>query len=321
VRTTWQLGERVVGVAGAELQVHLRQDQRNHDEGTGGTLWMNERHGTTVGGAYASVQAEPWSWLELVTGVRYDEYRTFGGAVSPRLAVLVRPAPATVLKALYGRAFRPPNAAELYYQNPTSWEPPPHPLRPEVVDTGELVLEQELGAAARATLVGYHSRVRDLVSDVTDPVTGKGQTVNAGSARATGAEAELEWRRGTATAAGVSYAIQRASDAGSGHVLPNSPTHVAKLHLRAPLGWRLRGGLEVLYLGDRRALDGTNVPGYAVANLTVAARGLARGSLDVVFQILNALDRAYSDPARVEHLQAAIPQDGRSFRLDAIYRF
>jgi iron complex outermembrane receptor protein len=321
VRGTWHLGERAVAVAGAELQVHLRQDQWNRDEGAGGALWMSERHGSTSGGAYASLEAQPWSWLEVVTGVRYDQYEIFGGALSPRAAVLLRPWDATVLKVLYGRAFRPPNAAELYYENPNSWEPPPHRLRPEVIDTGEVVLEQELGAGARATLVGYEYRVRDLISDVTDPATGMGQTVNGGSARATGAEAELEWRRGAATAAGVSWTVQRATEASTGRLLPNSPMHLAKLHLRAPLGWRLRGGLEVLYLGPRRTLADTTVPGYGVANLTLAARGLWRGSLDLVFQVLNALDRSYSDPARVEHLQAAIPQDGRSFRLDAIYRF
>jgi iron complex outermembrane receptor protein len=320
-RVTWRFGERLVAIAGAELELHLRQDLWNRDEGEGGAVWTDERHGSTVAAAYANVEAEPFPWLELVAGARYDHYSTFGGALSPRAAVLVRPASATVLKLLYGRAFRPPNAAELYYQHPAFWtQTPPGALRPEDLHTGELVLEQGLGGAGRATLVAYRYLLRDLVVEQVDPATGIGRNVNGESVAGHGVEGELEWRwRGGA--ASLSYALQRATGGASGGALPNSPTHVAKLHLRAPLGWRLRGGLEVLHLSERSSAAAVEVPGHLRVNLSIAARGLAGGALDVSATLRNALDASYADPARPEHLQSSLPRDGRALHVGASYRF
>ena len=43
--------------------------------------------------------------------------------------------------------------------------------------------------------------------------------------------------------------------------------------------------------------------------------------LELAASLYNLFDKDFSDPGSAEHLQDAIAQDGRSFRLRAVYRF
>ncbi len=59
-----------------------------------------------------------WKWgpVTLIGGVRYDDHSTFGGEISPRVAVSYRLPwqPETVLRAAAGRSYRPPSISDLY---------------------------------------------------------------------------------------------------------------------------------------------------------------------------------------------------------------
>ena len=60
-----------------------------------------------------------WSFsgfFETTAGIRYDDYSHSGDFWSPRLGVLVVPTHHSVLKMLYGRAFRAPNGREAFVQ-------------------------------------------------------------------------------------------------------------------------------------------------------------------------------------------------------------
>jgi outer membrane receptor protein involved in Fe transport len=83
---------------------------------------------------------------------------------------------------------------------------------------------------------------------------------------------------------------------------------------------RLSSGIEVLYTSRRENTQGGWVSDYTLVNLNFLFRGWKKGPT-VALGILNLLDQDYGDPGGSEHLQAAIPQDGRNYRLQVRYEF
>ena len=111
---------------------------------------------------------------------------------------------------------------------------------------------------------------------------------------------------------------------GAGAPPPNSPKHLAKINLVLPLRpGKLFLSPEAQYVGRRKNLPGKTTGSVAestVVNATLLARNLP-GGLEVSASVYNLFDKGYADPAGPEHLQDAIPQDGRSYRLKATCRF
>ncbi len=85
----------------------------------------------------------PVPWLTLNLGARLDLDSLFGAHPSPRVAVVIQPAPDTSLRASYSEAFRGPTALELYGSDPT-YVLAPTTLDPEIVRTAELEWQQRV---------------------------------------------------------------------------------------------------------------------------------------------------------------------------------
>ncbi len=65
--------------------------------------------------------------LAIHGGIRFDRVQTSGGAVSPRLSILIKPAPDHALRMSVSRAFRAPTPVENFVDVPTAY---PLPLGP-----------------------------------------------------------------------------------------------------------------------------------------------------------------------------------------------
>ena len=99
----------------------------------------------------------------------------------------------------------------------------------------------------------------------------------------------------------------------------NSPAHLAKLHLSAPLGSPSRhAALELLYMSERCDDLGGRLSEHWLANLNFTVRTLG-DRLDLALGLYNLFDEFYQDPAT--GVPNRIEQDGRTFRLRATYRF
>ncbi|MDS4041507.1 MAG: TonB-dependent receptor, partial [Candidatus Competibacter sp.] len=81
-----------------------------------------------------------------------------------------------------------------------------------------------------------------------------------------------------------------------------------------------RAGLDLQYIGQRRATQGNMVTDALVANLNLVGHPFGK-NLDIALGVYNLFDQDYADPGADEHLQAEIPQDGRTWRLKLDYRF
>lgn len=323
---TWFESHTVI--VGTEARWNQDQDQKNWWQGDAEPA-LDSDEDSWILALFAQDEWRIRENVRLVLGVRYDHYSTFGSTVNPRLALVYSPFAATTLKLLYGTAFRAPSAYELHYDDGGATQKAPDDLDPETIRTWEAVWEQALGEHWRASLSGFYFQLDDLIALGEDPndLNADGDPLLAFGNRpegveSRGVEAELEGRWANGLEGRVSYTYEEAEDEGTGSRPPNSPRHLAKLNLTAPLFTDLLlGGIEVQYTGERKTpKPDERVDGFWLANLTLFHSGWIEG-LEVSASVYNLFDEEYDDPGSAEHEQAGIEQDGRTWRVKASYLF
>jgi iron complex outermembrane receptor protein len=316
--------ERHKLVLGGEYQANRHQDQVNFDAAPFAS-YLDDRRSSRRTGVYLQDEyAFRENWL-LNAGLRYDDYSSMDGTFSPRLAVIHRLSESTVVKALYGTAFRAPNAYESFYAFPGQQIGNPA-LRAEKIKTWEAVLERYLPGNWRVTGSGYYYQVDDLITQVpvADPATGgvllQFQNVSNVDARGIELEAEHHYRNGARLRGSITAQVARDE---TGAPLSNSPKRLAKLNYSAPVFVdKLLAGLEAQYTGSRHTTFG-ETGGFLVANFTLSSERLTPG-LRLSASVYNLFDRKYADPVAFDvgvPARDVIAQDGRNFRLKLTYRF
>jgi outer membrane receptor for ferrienterochelin and colicins len=257
--------------------------------------------------------------LTFSAGARYDHSSIFGGTVKPRLALIYHPQPKTTVKLLYGEAFRAPNSFELYFFG--TFFRTNTALKPETIKTGELVFEKYLGDHLRLSASGYVYRIKDLISQVTIPDTGETFFENKERVASKGLEFEMEGKGLAGLEGNLSYTIQDTKDQETGQGLTNSPRHLGKLNVIAPvLKGKIFAGFQFQYSSHRLTLNGTSLPPSYVSNLTLFSQKIVKG-VEASFGAYNLFDAKYADPAAEEHRQNALDQNGRNLRLKLTYHF
>jgi len=310
------LGEHHKLTVGSEYRGNLHQDLFNYDQF--GDYITDRRHSQTWG-VYAQDDVTLLKNLRLSLGLRHDRYQAFGGTTNPRLGLMYDPRKGTTLKFLYGHAFRAPNNYELFYGSGFSFSPNPN-LKPETIRTEELVFEQYLGTKYRVSVSGFHSHVDGLITQQLNEV-GKITFNNVENLSIKGMDFELEGKWANGLQGQFSYTLQQSEHRESRLPLSNSPRHLAKMNLRAPLfGGRLFPGLSMLYTSRRKTLGEGYASGFLVPGFTLSS-GKFLKRLEASVSLYNFTDRMYGDPGAEEHRQELIPQDDRTVRAKLTFRF
>lgn len=310
--------ERQRITVGAELREVARVDQQNYDEDA---VYLDDQRSSTIWGLFAQDEIELGERLTLSLGLRHDDYFTFGGTTNPRLALIYRPDERTAWKLLAGRAFRAPNAYELYYHDGGETAKANPELEPETIETLELVWERDVTANVRSSLSVFHYDLHDLIAQIEDPADELLVFVNSGDVAADGIELELEGRCENGVRGRASHTFQNVQYTDTGARLENSPQHLSKLGLSFPLfDRRLLAGLELQYIGPRDLSAGGTLDEALVTNFTLLRESLWDG-VDVSLSAFNLLDEDYSDPGGGEHTQDRIGQDGRTLVLQLTASF
>jgi len=304
---------------GAEVRDNLREEQGFFVAPINTTFVSNTSN--WIAAVYAQDEFSITSKLTLNAGLRHDRYYGVSGTTNPRLGLIYHPWTRTSLKMLYGTAFRAPNPSEMYAGISGFFVDNPQ-LSPETIRSFEAVVEQGLGQ--RFTLSGsvFQNRIKNLITVEFD--SGSGLLINRNSQKAiaTGVEVELAGKFVSGWQGAVSFTHVDSDDGGPADLeLSNSPRQLAKLNLIVPLmrKW-LFAGLEGQYTGPRHTLDGNTLGGFQVFNINLLGFVLDH-HLDLSTGLYNVLDKRYSDPGRPEHVQDAIQQDGRNFRIKITGRF
>lgn len=297
---------------GAEIRGHLRQDQAHMEEGEPRFDIGGGR--SLVWGAYAQRDELLCERLYMSTGLRHDDYETFGGTTSARAALIFEPDKRSNMKLMFGQAFRAPNAFERDYSDGGISQKPNASLRPEHIETYELALDRALGREWIAAASLFRYRTRNLIAATTDPADSLIVFRNVECSYSQGFELEIARSAERGIRGRLYYSWQKAWDGSSGAPLANSPRHLAGVVADCGLGTPgLTAGWETRYVAQRSNVDGSVTGSYLLANLHLRAEGIA-GSTHVSCGIYNLFGAAYGDPGYEEHLQRTIPQDGRSWR-------
>jgi iron complex outermembrane receptor protein len=314
-RVTDSRGEDHKWVYGMEWLQDLERSQKGVDLTTGEVYADVAARGQQLS-LYAQ---DEWrlrpGWL-LNIGARYDHHSSFGGALSPRLALIQQVGPRTTLKYLAGSAYRAPNAFESSYDdgisaNPTQYANPN--LGPERIHTLEFVAEHETAEHWLLTGVLFQYRIKNLIG-FDDTLS---MYVNQGTVNSSGAaiEAERRWQSGSRLKLSLEQQHARDMDGRVSH----SPEWTAKLLASVPLGtWRL--GIEGYHVGARLTTDGSEIKAYNIAHLNLVAPRFKSGG-EFSLRIANLFDTTYHDPAGYQHEQTRIPQDGRTLEARFNWRF
>jgi outer membrane receptor for ferrienterochelin and colicins len=275
---------------------------------------------TTSAGLYAQGDFAVRSDLQFNAGLRYDHFSETGDTLNPRLGAIYQPTKAATFKLLYGTAYREPNSYEQDYNLPGFAKASPG-LRPETIQTQEIVYEQYLPHGLLLSVSGYHYHIEDLINQQSDPQDGWLVFQNVGSVTARGLEIELEGRYAHGLLARASYAQQRAQDRRTGATVSNSPQRMAKLNVLLPVsGEKLYAGVELQYLSSLETLAGNHTAGFLLANLTLYGRMLSE-RVEMSATLKNIFDTDYAYPGSTATTQDIIPQNGRSLRLKLTCRF
>lgn len=312
-RVTRPMAARHTLTLGADVRENVRQNQGVTYVDDPASSFLIERSSHVLAG-YAQDEIKLSTRLIVNAGLRYDAYDGFS-RLAPRVGIIFKSSTSAAIKYLYGNAFRAPNAYEIDY----SLEGARHsPLRPETIDTHEVVWERYFGRWLRTSTSAYMNDVRRLIT----ATSGDGADliyVNRGHVRAAGLELEGEVRLASGLQGQASYVLQRARDAETSERLVDSPRHAAKLQLSVPGPAHVMTSLDVQLMSARKTLTGQEVSPVALTSVTWRVpmrRGFALSS-----SLRNLFNRTYADPASEEHRQDAIVQDGRTFRVGLEWRF
>jgi iron complex outermembrane receptor protein len=304
--------------AGTEFRRNFLQEGSNYDESPF-VVNAASRNNSSIVALYSQGEIELRGNVLLNLGLHYDHYSTFGGTLNPRAGLIYTPLRRTTLKFLYAQAFRPPNDYELYYSSMTNLSNPQ--LQPETAKTVGVVLEQYVGRQTRVTAAGFYYPLRRLISEQTDPGSGKMVFQNSGSVDMRGVELEMvrTWARGVEGS--VQYSFQDLKDQHDATALCNVPKHLGGLKLSVPLlGKKLFASADVNFVSRRRTLAGNSVPAYFLPNFTLFSQS-TKQHWRVSASLYNAFNSRYGDPGAPEHRQDILWQNGRTFRLKATYSF
>lgn len=315
-----RLSARHTLVGGVEHQRNRIQNQHNQDVSP---YVLNARDSRQSERSGLFLQ-DDFQWtpeLRLAAGGRIDQVTGQGGQFSPRLGAVYRLSARSVWKLQYGTAFRAPNVYERHYSYPGAAVANPQ-LGAEKITTWETAIEHYLDSQTRLLGTAYVYRLGNLIDQTTEARSGLLQYINAGRSSARGLELELErlWTNGARLRTSVEF--QHAHDAQGGS-LTNSPRLIGKLNLSLPLPWHgLRLGTEAQWLAARSTHAG-RVPAYGLANLTLL-RPMAGDRWEWSASLYNLFDNRYDDATAYDPALPArdrLQQDGRTFRLKAVYRF
>jgi outer membrane receptor for ferrienterochelin and colicins len=298
---------------GGEFQDNFRQNQKNFDPQPY-VVYTDVRNKSLHGGVFAQDEIALFRALTLYAGIRLDRYETFGSATSPRLGLIYTPDAATTVKLLAGRAFRAPNEYELHYQD-NVFKLNPN-LGPERIETLELIAERMIGGVVQVSASTFRNRLSALINQIVDPTDSTRLIFeNAGRIESRGIELGLRVNRGHGTTGEITYALQKTRDPETGIELTNSPRHMAKLELLAPLNvHNITAGVDAQYISGRQTNAGNFAPGQVITNLSLLAP-LSFGRFDLSATIYNLFAVDYGIPGSDVTVQNIIPQDGRSFRV------
>jgi outer membrane receptor for ferrienterochelin and colicins len=261
--------------------------------------------------------------LDLISGVRYDNYSNFGDTINPRVALVWRASDALTTKLLYGSAFRAPSFGELGLQN-TPGVVGNKNLAPETIDSYELGLNFRPRHYLQTSFNLFTYQAKDLIE--LRPSTGGNQTSNARDQEGYGFEWGIKWKLNKQLRFNANLAWQRSHNSDTNNATADAPGRQFMLNSYWKLAPQWLISSQVNWVGDRvRAASDLrdNIADYTLVNLVLKRRHLYK-NLDITFGVRNAFDRDAREPSSTSGSFMPVADDfplaGRSFWTEVRYQ-
>ncbi|MBX7137665.1 MAG: TonB-dependent receptor [Oligoflexia bacterium] len=257
--------------------------------------------------------------LELIGGVRGDIYTNQDNSATPRATLIYNPFEDSTLRLMYGEGYRVSSNFERNYADSVATIAN-HDLNPEQIRTTEASWQQKIAEGVQATLNVYYYTFSDLLVQ-TQNADGLFLFDNSDAdAYAKGAELSLLARLGGGLSAygGITTFETRQA----GERLPASPRVLANAGVSVPL-WdnTFFVSPEMRYVGSSNGFSpGEEVDSYFSANLNILTKPFG-DDIELSGGVYNLFDEDYSLPAGPATPYDSHPQDGRTFRAQALFRF
>jgi outer membrane receptor protein involved in Fe transport len=216
--------------------------------------------------AYAELLLSPSARIDLLGGIRVEEYEGLAAAWTPRASVVVHALPGRLsLRAAAGRAFKAPNLQQQYLDNPFIRSNPDLAAETSTSWEAGADLRTADGNAALA-LTWFSQQFDDLIRTVAVEGSSTGQQINRnlGESSAHGIEWDGRWQIARALTAGVrgSWVETRieenvglnGAEYPLGGALPFRPEFVHSVYLESALGSRLDARLGATHIGEQTVL-------------------------------------------------------------------
>ena len=303
---------------GGYAEVHTQADMVSEDASG---VFLEEREPFQVYAGYAVADVSPVDALSASLGARVDHFTTFGTALNPRAAVIVRPAEAHTLKLLAGRAFRAPSVYELRYADGVSQVAAPD-LGAETILTGELEYSWRFNEVGTAIVAVYANEIDGLI-DLRQQDDARLRYANSDArVRTAGVEVELRraWRQGWMLTFNQGLSQSREGDLFTGEPLTNAPVWSGALRAVAPIVPNVSGSTRIVTESGRRTRGGDDTLPVILWDVNVT--GLVPAArLDWAVGLRNLLDWRYALPAGEEIPSDTVTQAGRTFMAEVGYTF
>lgn len=270
--------------------------------------------------AYVSVQ-DVWQLtaaLQLVAGVRTDDYSDFGRTTNPRLGLVWQASNRLTTKLLHGRAFRAPTFKEKYVANNPSNIGNPN-LGPETITTDELIVDWLPTPLLNLSLSLFQHRMKNLVEFLPTGVASQTRAENIGRQQGEGFETLLQWHPLPSLRLQWSHAEQHGKR--DGRAVPYTPRREDSWQADWQLSdhWLLTGEANAVAARPRAAGDGRPpIPDYLVGHVGLRYQALAPRWSAGLF-VRNVGDSAVREPD--EDGLTDLPMDGRQWRAEVSYRW
>jgi outer membrane receptor protein involved in Fe transport len=286
--------------------------------------------------------------VHVSAGARIDYFSRLefdaGAALSPRLALIIKPYERGNLKIMAGKAFRVPSVYERFYVSATQIQP--SSIKPEQVFSAETEFTHRFSSAVTGLVTAYANYVSGLIE--LNTVSQNGEELNQyGNSDAPvlvlGAETEVrhDFRQGWMLSASVSLNSARYLNDDNLRHVPNSPLILGAAKGAMPIIGRtlaLATRLSVegprydnqIYKADIACdpdgLDAAGCPKQGMTKTGVVWDLVFTGAVDrfnasYAVGVYNAMDWQYDTVPSTEFLQRTILQRPRSFLASLSLKF
>lgn len=305
-RYNYDFGSKASALIGAEFQRGIRARRGNFDVDPLTVYYENDTHPYNYSG-FTQLEFNPSDHLKIVAGLRLDHYKTFADHLCPRFGLIYSPDESESVKLLTGRAFRAPTDSEIWGISSNNLN-----LKPEEMNTTELVWEKQLNQVSSLVTSLYGLRLTSSIADVV--VDNWSHFENVGSFHSKGIETQLETRLPNDVKAHFGLSILNTSDPKDYFVASPRVMMLGGISLPV-LSSRYYLSPDFVFLGDRKTRSGANTRPVCLVNLTLVAANRQAG-LSMSVRIKNLFNSANYVPSTASYTQDRLPLPRRTIELE-----